>query len=167
MLRAGVRAGTVVALLVLLMVPAAAQAQELIYLVRHAERLDDTADPPLAPEGTARATRLAAVLADAGITAVFATQFTRTVETAAPLASALNLPIRQVDAGRHGELLRLAREAGPRARVLIVGHSDTVPELLTALGWRTTVTIAKGEYDNLFVVSPRPGAEPLVIRLRF
>lgn len=167
MLRERARAVVAVALVVLLGVPAALHAQDIVYLVRHAERLDDSTNPPLAPEGTARAARLATLLADAGVTAVFATQFRRTVDTAAPLAAALHVPIRQVDAGRHGELLRLAREAGPRARVLIVGHSDTVPELLAALGSPTPVTIAKGEYDNLFVVVPRPGAEPLVVRLRF
>lgn len=107
------------------------------------------------------------MLADAGITAVFATQYRRTVDTARPLATRLGVPIVEIPAGRHAELLEAARAAGPAARVLIVGHSDTVPELLAALGDRVSVTIAKGEYDNLFVVVPGAKTEPVVVRLRF
>ena len=53
--------------------------------------------------------------------------------------------------------------------MLIAGHSDTVPKLLAALGYATPVTIARGEFDNLFVVMPGrpPGAPPVVIRLRY
>ncbi len=142
-----------------------ATAQEAIYLVRHAERLDDTTDPPLSADGTARAARLGRLLRDAGVTAVFATQYRRTVDTAKPLADAIGLPVVQVTAGQHGDLLAKVRAAGPRARVLIVGHSDTVPELLSLLGAPAPGEIAKGEYDNLFVVVP--GAPPLVIRLRY
>jgi broad specificity phosphatase PhoE len=106
------------------------------------------------------------VLRNAGITAVFTTQYRRTVDTAKPLADALGLPVTQVTAGQHGELLNRVRAAGPRARILIVGHSDTVPELLALLGYQTPVEIAKAEYDNLFIVVPGAGA-PVVMRLRY
>jgi phosphohistidine phosphatase SixA len=145
---------------------APAAAQEAVYLVRHAERLDDSTDSPLSAEGKARAARLGQTLRDAGITAVFATQYTRTADTARPLADALGLRVVQVPAGRNAELLAQVREAGPQARVLIVGHSDTVPELLALMGHPTPITIAKGEHDNLFVIVPG-GPKPLVLRLRY
>jgi broad specificity phosphatase PhoE len=145
----------------------AATAQETVFLVRHAERLDDTTDPPLSSEGTARAQRLADTLRDAGITAVFSTQFRRTVDTGRPLADRLGLAVVPVTAGQHGELIRQIRALGPKARVLVVGHSDTVPELLTAFGHPNTIAIAKPEYDNLFVIVPGTGPQPTVLRLRY
>ncbi len=57
--------------------------------------------------------------------------------------------------------------AGPHDRLLIVGHSNTVPEVLRALGIATPVTIADSEYDNLFVVVPTKGEPPVLLRLRF
>jgi broad specificity phosphatase PhoE len=107
------------------------------------------------------------MLKDCGVTAVFATQYKRTVDTARPLAEQLGLQVAQVTGGQTAELLSRLRALGPNARVLIVGHSDTVPELLTAFGYQRTVAIAKGEYDNLFIVVPGSGSTPLVIRLRY
>ena len=70
-----------------------ALAQATVFVVRHAERADDGAakledDPDLSAAGRARAEALAAALEDAGITAIFATQYKRTHQTAAPLAKA-------------------------------------------------------------------------------
>lgn len=65
------------------------------------------------------------------------------------------------------ELLKQVRALGPRSRVLIVGHSDTVPELLAAFGHANTLAIAKGEYDNLFLIVPGTGSQPVVLRLRY
>jgi len=160
-------AAAILALAMILGTATPVAAQDTIYLVRHAERLDDTEDPPLSPAGIQRAARLAELLKDAGVTAVFATQYRRTADTGRPLAGRLNIPLKIVTAGRHQELLTQVKALGPQARVLIVGHSDTVPELLAALGYSEPVTIAKAEYDNLFVVVFRPPAGPAVLRLRF
>ena len=51
--------------------------------------------------------------------------------------------------------------------VLIVGHSNTVPDLLKRLGIKDAITIADDEYDNLFVVVRRDVGEPTLIRLRY
>jgi broad specificity phosphatase PhoE len=146
---------------------APASAQEAIYVVRHAERLDDTADSPLSPKGAARAERLAAILRDSRVTAVFSTQYKRTVDTGRPLADRLGIPVTPVTAGQNGELLKQVRALEPKARVLIVGHSDTVPELLAAFGHANTIAIATGEYDNLFLIVPGTGSQPVVLRLRY
>ena len=56
---------------------------------------------------------------------------------------------------------------GPHDRALVVGHSNTVPELLRALKVATPITIADAEYDNLFIVVPQKDAAPLLLRLKF
>jgi broad specificity phosphatase PhoE len=141
-----------------------ASAQEAVFVVRHAERQDDTKDSPLSPEGRARAARLADLLRDARITAVFVTQFQRTQQTAQPLADRLKLTPQQTLAGENKAVVEKVRAAGSHARVLVVGHGDTVPEILKALGCEDAVAIAKDEYDNLFVVVG--GDKPAVLRLR-
>jgi broad specificity phosphatase PhoE len=144
-----------------------AAAQEAIYVVRHAERMDDEKLSLLSPEGHARAARLAAMLRDAGITHVFVSEYGRTAQTAAPLAERLGLTPAVVRADDMGALLEQLRATGPKARVLVAGHSDTVPALLKALGCTEAITIAKAEYDNLFLVIPGDKSSPLLLRLRY
>jgi broad specificity phosphatase PhoE len=145
----------------------AATAQEAVYLVRHAERVDDARDSLLSAEGRARAAHLAEMLRDAGITAIFVSEYRRTAETAAPLAARLGITAVKVPADQLGVLLARVRAAGPKARILIAGHSDTVPALLKALGCTQQVTIAKAEYDNLFIVIPGDKVAPRLLRLRY
>lgn len=143
-----------------------AGAQEAVYLVRHAERADQTADSPLSAEGEARAALLARVLKDAGITHVFTTDLKRTVQTAAPAAAAFRLTPRPLPAGDVDALVSALRALGPKDRALVVGHSNTLPVILFALG-AGTLTIADAEYDNLFVVVPHAGAAPVLLRMRY
>jgi broad specificity phosphatase PhoE len=83
----------------LALAPITANAQELVLLVRHAERADGgappagmmAADPGLSEAGQQRANRLAVMLADAGLDTVFVTQFRRTSATAAPLVAKLGV----------------------------------------------------------------------------
>ena len=144
-----------------------ATAQEAIYIVRHAERLDDEKLSPLSREGHARAARLAKILRDAGITHIFVSEYQRTAQTAAPLAARLGIRPASVGADDLGTLLAMIRATGPRARVFVVGHSDTVPALLDALGCKPHVTIAKAEYDNLFVVVRGSDPGPVLVRLKY
>lgn len=144
-----------------------ASAQEAVYIVRHAERLDDEKFSPLSRDGHARATRLAWILRDASITHIFVSEYQRTAQTASPLAARLGIRPAAVAADDLATLLAMIRGTGPRARVLVVGHSDTVPGLLDALGCKPRVAIAKTEYDNLFVVVRRNDSEPVLVRLRY
>jgi broad specificity phosphatase PhoE len=149
-----------------------AAAQGTVFLVRHAERSDTpagaqtmmAADPDLSAAGRARAESLAAMLGDAGITAIYTTQYKRTRQTAEPLAKALGLEIQVVNGRDLDGLVR--KVTAEKGNVLIVGHSNTVPDTMKALGVETAVTIADNEYDNLFVVS-RGGAGASMVRLRF
>lgn len=148
-----------------------ALAQHVVFVVRHAERADagvagmkGMEDPPLSAEGEARAQRLAGMLRSADVKQVFASQFKRTQLTAQPLATAEHLEIATITAKDIDALVqRLSAATGAS---LVVGHSDTVPQILRALGAKDDVKISDNEYDNLFVVV-RTGGEANLIRLRF
>ena len=155
-------------LVALLGIAPSVAAQELIVVVRHAERADATADSPLSAAGEARARRLADLLKDAGISRIYTTDLRRTIQTAAPLADTLHVSASALPAADRAALLTRVRGSAPHDRLLIVGHSNTVPEILTALGVTETIAIADAEYDNLFEVVPQPGgAAPLLVRLRY
>ena len=146
-----------------------ALAQQAVLVVRHAEKVSET-DQRLSEAGRARAERLAAMLKDAGVTAIYATDTERAKDTAQPLADARKLTVRTYDVGSE-KVNAAAFAAKLRSEhiqdiVLIVGHSNTVPEILRALGCRESVTIAPAEYDNLFVAMPK-GRNASLVRLRY
>jgi len=142
-------------------------AQEAVFVVRHAERLNDSTDSPLSREGNARAARLAELLRSAQVTAVVATQFVRTQETVRPVAQLAGVPVATVPAADTPALIARLRGLGAHARALVAGHSDTVPKILSALGCTDPVTIASDEYDNLWVVVPAATGAPTCVRIRF
>src|SRR5215212_2942327 len=137
-----------------------------VILVRHAD-IDlppGSRNPPLNAEGRARADTLAGIAGDAGVMAIFTSSFIRTKQTAEPLAARLGLqpqvapapPIfaQQVVSGTLGEV------------IVVAGHSDTVPQMIAALG-ASPATIGEREFDNLFVVAVAQSAEAGVVRLKY
>jgi broad specificity phosphatase PhoE len=161
---AGVRTVLVLAAVLLPAVPA--HAQRAVFLVRHAERLDASKDSPLSAAGEKRAAALADMLADAGITAIYTTEYQRTIKTAEPLALRLKLQPVRTGTGTDEVVSRMKQEQ-PASVVLVVGHSNTVPAILKALGVTDPITIADDEYSNLFIVTPREGGGATLVRLRF
>ncbi len=126
-----------------------------VYIVRHAEKVAKAGrNPPLTKVGEARAQALAARLEHANIRAVYSTDTTRTKSTAQPLADRLGLTV-QTYASTDEVAARIG--AGfVDGGVLIVGHSNTIHALVTALGAKLPPS-APGEvghldYDNLFYV---------------
>lgn len=157
------------ALLGLGWLPAAA-AQQAIFLVRHAEKIEESMqalDTPLSKAGRARARLLAETLKDSGITVIYATRAVRTQDTAAPLARALGLEVKIIDQDHPHAVVERLRSRNSKDVVLIVGHSDTLPDILNELGYAPRVKIRPEEYSNLFVVIPRGDKPPSVLRLRF
>ena len=140
-----------------------ATAQSTIFIVRHAEKADATKDPDLSEAGRARAEALAKTLRDAKITAIYATEFKRTQQTAAPLAKALGLTVTTLPAKDNAALIAKLRASTGNA--LIVGHGDTIPDLIKALGISDPINIAENDYDNLFVVVL--DEKPHLIRLHY
>lgn len=148
--------------------PLAIEAQQVIFLARHAEQAPEVEEPPLTEKGQQRARTLAAILKDAGINVIYTNPRLRSIQTAEPLAKTLNveskvLPVRLDDV----EGLIRALRTHPRDRVLIVTGSLNIPHILKALGHPVEVTIPPFEYDNLFVIFPKTDAHPVVLRLRY
>lgn len=138
-----------------------------VYLVRHAEK--DTAvkeDPPLTPAGEARAVALAERLADVELKGVYSTDTLRTRSTAAPTARAKQLPLQLYDPREPAPMLEALREAG--GTWLVVGHSNTVPGLVEALGGRPGEPIHEAsEYDRLYSVALVPDEKPVTVLARY
>ena len=130
---------------------AAVSAQSTIFFVRHAEKTaGDGNDPDLSEAGRARAESLANTLKDAGIAAIYVTDLKRTQQTAAPLAKLLNIVPDIVPAKDSAALIAKLRAS--TGNILVVGHSNTIPDLIKALGIATPIQIADSDYDNLFVL---------------
>jgi phosphohistidine phosphatase SixA len=138
------------AIALLFSVSAIAQQTGTIFVVRHDEKQSDATDTPLSDAGHARAKCLAQTLKDAHITTALVTQYQRTQQTAAPTVNEFKAKQETIEAKSYDKIMRAAREAAKSGNVLIVGHSNTVPDLLKAFG-EPEVTIPDTSYDQLFV----------------
>lgn len=143
-----------IALAVLL--PGAALAEpSAIYLVRHGEKASVGQDPALTPQGQSRAQNIAAILHRTGIQAILSTPTARTLQTAQPLAQQLELTIERYDPATPKALVDKVKALhGP---ALVVGHSNTLPELVRLFGGEPGPDIADDEYDRLYQLTPAPG----------
>ncbi len=142
--------------------------------VRHAEKaLIPVDDPGLSPEGQSRAAELARQLIDAdvvaGIDAIYSTPYRRTLETAQPIADALGLPINTYSPDDDDEETVDAMVRDHKGKIiLVVGHSNTLPTLIAALGASKKVPpIADMEYDNIYLISIPWFGKTKTIRLRY
>src|SRR5690349_14719691 len=144
-------------------IPAADPGTTTVIVVRHAEKAAlPAADPPLTAAGEARAEALVEALRGVPITTVISTDFARTRSTVAPIATRLGLTTQLVDARARDHARQVASEVLARHRgetVLVAGHSNTVPDIVAALGAPKPPDICDSEYDNLYVVRvPASGA---------
>jgi phosphohistidine phosphatase SixA len=126
-----------------------ARGQEVLILVRHAEKLDASRDTPISPSGATRAHALADKLRDAGITSIWTTEFRRTQETAKPLADALGLKPHLHPANDSKGLVAALRKEGGRA--LVVGHSNTLPEIAQLYGVKLEQP-RDDDFDGLYLI---------------
>lgn len=143
----------------------------VVLLVRHAEKAAQPAqDPPLSEAGEARARALVTVARDAGVTAIITTQYLRTRATAEPTASLLKVTPEIVNAGpmpQHAKAVADAARKHAGGTVLVVGHSNTIPAIVGALGAPQPRELCDSEYDQLFVVVLGDAGPPRLIRSRF
>ena len=150
-----------------LLFSASAPAQTII-LVRHAERVDAggaaESDPKLSIAGEARAQALAQTLRDARIHAIYATEFQRTQATAKPLADLLKIPVTIVRASDTAALVEALKTAKENA--LVVGHSNSLPEIMKALGIDDPPKLGENDYDHLFLLRLTPQPEFLTLHFR-
>lgn len=146
------------ALLLLLPAAEACSGGPAVVLVRHAEK-GPGRDPDLTGEGRRRALALVDVVRPWGASAVLHTQFRRSVQTAEPLSTHLNLPRVKVEytpgqEDAHAEeILRILREKFAGQTVIIVGHTSTLPVIMRKLGVETSREIPETEFGTIFFVS--------------
>jgi phosphohistidine phosphatase SixA len=151
-------------LLIPLLLVTYANAAPVVFIVRHAEKATTAGkDPDLSVEGQKRADALAHILKDSQITSVFVTELKRTQETAAPTARAAHVTPTVVPANDIGALVQKLRALNGNA--LVVGHGNTIPELLKALGITTPVSIPEDDYTEIFAVLF--GETPQLLRLHY
>lgn len=148
-----------------MLAPAAALAEPgALYLVRHGEKAASGTDPELTPQGRLRAENVAAILGKAGITAIYSSNTQRTRQTAAPLADKSGIKVELYDPANPKALVaqvQNVRAAG--ANVLVVGHSNTLPELVRLFGGVPGADILDDEYDRLYQLTGSEGAVRTVL----
>lgn len=147
---------------------AVAQAPTTIILVRHAEKAGEPGDrdPELNDAGRRRAAALARVLGDANISAIYSTQVLRTRNTAAPLARRLGIDV-TITPDFIEDMAVTLRSEHSGETVLVVGHSNTVPQTINALGAGPMENLADDEYDWLFVVTLAANGSVSLMKLRY
>lgn len=156
------------ALLALTLLVAAAPAWASVFIVRHAERADAVDDKSLlSRKGKKRATLLSKVLSGVPLKAVYTTEYERTQQTAEPTAKAKGLIVTVMDSEKAADLAAELKLKPAETDVLVVGHTDTIPDILKGLGVESPVEIPKSDFDNLFIVTPRKDAAPLFHRLKY
>ena len=140
-----------------------------VILVRHAEKNiePENPNPALSPAGLERAQTLAHMLGGIGVTAIYATQYTRTQSTVAPLADRLGLKVNQTEARNVAELVRQIRTNNVGGVVFAAGHNNSVPEIIAALGGGTFPTIPESDYDNMFIVTVQRFRKTRVLKLKY
>ncbi|MEO7359214.1 MAG: histidine phosphatase family protein [Gemmatimonadaceae bacterium] len=145
----------------------------MVVLVRHAEKATTGGnDPSLSELGQARAKALVLALNDAGVSAVITTQYKRTGETGEAVATARNLKLEKIaitgTTAAHIEAMVAAIRKHPGEVVLVVGHSNTIPAIVTALGGPKLPDLCDANYATMFVMHlGKDGTAAHVVRTRY
>jgi broad specificity phosphatase PhoE len=144
-------------------------ASTTVILVRHAEKAGPTGDVPLNGAGQERARVLVHVLGELEIDAIYSTPFARTRQTAQPLADAVGLDVTLMDVGAtySRSMAAKIRSEHEGDVVVVVSHSNTVPEIIRELGAGPVPTIEDHEYDDLYVVTLTGDGQAKLLSLRY
>ncbi|MBW8524434.1 histidine phosphatase family protein [Chryseobacterium chendengshani] len=128
--------------------------ETVLILLRHAEKENVGNDPELSADGKMRAEELKKILKNVHVDAVFTTPFNRTRQTVAPLAAEKNLLIKEYSPKETPQQFIENIIAQNRGKVVvIVGHSNTIPEMVKILSDNTIdPKINDAQFDNLFVI---------------
>ena len=121
------------------------------YVMRHLEKADGP-DPALSAAGAVNAQRLAAWFEGRGKPqAIYVSPTRRARETAAPLAARLGLTLTEYNPADTAALV--ARVRAEPGSVLVVGHSNTVPDIVAALGGTRPAPLADSDYGSIWIVT--------------
>ena len=144
-----------------------AHAQQVVYLIRHAEQVLDVEDPPLTEAGHQRAKAWARILRDANIKVIYTSETQRTRQTGAHIAKALTIPMESIPRGDVAGLVSQLHSQHANDAVLVISHTRTIPKLVKALGHSEKGVIKREDYDNLFVIVPKGQNDATVLRLHY
>lgn len=122
----------------------------VVYVIRHAEKEDSDLDPGLTRDGYRRADGLAQLLGKAGVEAIYSTYYRRNVGTVLPLARNLSTPVQFYHEDNADDLVE--RVLARAETTVIVGHSNTVPDLVRAFGGDAE-SMTEEDYGDLFQLS--------------
>ena len=141
-----------------------------VILVRHAEKAvvpPENKDPDISMLGEKRAAELAKMFGDAGIGAIFVSQYKRTQQTVKPLADKLGIAPTPVEAQKTPELIKQIRAQKAGQVVFIAGHNNTVPEVIAALGGPKLPIIPETQYDNLYILTVNSDGSAKLLKLKY
>jgi broad specificity phosphatase PhoE len=125
-----------------------------IFLIRHADiTVSNNPDPSLNAAGQARAQELVHVLGQETLAAIYASEFRRTRETVHPLAQHLGVTVGVINSADVNALVQDIRSHHIGKRVLVAGHSNTIPQIISSFGGGQIPNIQPTEFDRLFVVT--------------
>ncbi|RYU80513.1 histidine phosphatase family protein [Hymenobacter persicinus] len=147
-----------------------AGSETTVYLVRHGEKdlAPGLTDPLLTPAGEQRALALRDELGQRRIAAIFTTDTKRTRATVAPLAAKLSLTPLVYSAKDQAALAAQIRRDYAGKAVLVVGHSNTILEMVEALGAaRPVSSIADAAHDYLLEVRVPAAGSPTATARRY
>jgi broad specificity phosphatase PhoE len=148
------------------------QGSTVVLVVRHADKASDAEDSPLNEAGVRRAQALADVASNAGVSAIYTTQFKRNQDTARPLAehtgvAVTEMPVNLQNPGDYGQ--RLARDIIEKHRgqtVMVVGHSNTVASIVEGLTGRAQ-QLGDIQYGDLLIVTVPPSGRASLIKAQY
>ena len=140
-----------------------------VILVRHAEKKvePNNQDPDLAPEGVERAQEIVRVFGNAGINAIYATQYKRTQQTVMPLSDRTGVAVTVLESSQPEELVQRIQTSLRGQTIFIAGHNNTVPKMASLLSGETFPVIPESEYDNLFIVTVYRFGKAKVVRMKY
>lgn len=118
------------------------------YFVRHFEKQQGD-NPSLTETGKARAKALAVFFSDKPLTQIYSTDYHRTLETATPVAVLKNLPL---TAYAPQNLAEFSTKLKTQDHVLVVGHSNTTPEILSLMGGEK-VNIEERDFGVVYMLT--------------
>lgn len=133
-----------------------AQSETTIYLIRHAEKADNSANTALSVEGKKRANDWAIYFQDTPIDLFYSTPYLRTESTCLPLSDAKQKKIISYNP-KEMDLKKLIAEYQGKT-IFIVGHSNTIPKHINQfLGEEKYPEIPESEFGNLYMLKVKNG----------
>lgn len=139
-----------------------------IILLRHAEKdlsdEENTADPNLSAEGRGRAERLVKIVEEYKPLQIYASEYKRTQQTAAPLAGERKLAVKSYDTRNLKELAAEIRSIKKSRRIVVIGHNNTTPALANLLLKTNQFrSLGENEYGKIWVIRLENGRATVMI----